>query len=700
MRFPIKKPRSLSFRINTAIWTVCAAMLLVFSLFFYAFENHQRQSQIEQAKVLLSSVYLQKHEELANEIFAGHREAVTYILNEIMSVKGIGSINVFDTKGNLLNSTGVLRYPFIAKDKRRELKDGPQYEEIRGEEHPYIAFSTNIEVIGEHMGYFVAYFDLSDLYRASQMRMLLIMAVFGSMLVVLSIVLHYLLIRLVVQPVWRLRDAMGDVMKGHLGAQMELPLKDEIGEVADAFNTMSLQLQEQHRRLTRSVEARNSYAAQLEETNRKLAQLNADLETIVADRTRELRASYDTLQTEIQERRRTDQEKRALEERLVRSQKMEALGILAGGVAHDLNNVLSGIVSYPELILMDLSPDDPLRSMISTIQRSGQKAAAIVQDLLTLARRGVTSMGVLNLNRDIIDEYLNSPEFQKLTSYHPGIVIETYLDRDLMNIRGSDVHLRKAVMNLISNAAEAQPEGGRIVISTTNRYVDLPVSGYEHVHEGDYIVLCVEDFGSGIASEDLNRIFEPFYTKKVMGRSGTGLGMSVIWGTVQDHNGYINVESREGQGTKFELYFPVTREKADVSPATFSLEKYSGQGETVLVIDDVEEQREIAFTMLTRLGYTVVVMSSGEAALEYLQDHTADILVLDMIMSPGMDGLETYTRIIAIHPGQKAVIASGFAENERVKETQRLGAGAYIRKPYTLEKIAMAIRTEIERVKS
>jgi CheY-like chemotaxis protein len=236
-----------------------------------------------------------------------------------------------------------------------------------------------------------------------------------------------------------------------------------------------------------------------------------------------------------------------------------------------------------------------------------------------------------------------------------------------------------------------------VTISTRNQYVDLPISGYDQVKEGDYVVLRVEDQGQGIAEEDLGRIFEPFYTKKVMGRSGTGLGMAVIWGTVQDHSGYINVASRIDEGTVFELYFPVTREKAVAVDGHIDLDTYMGLGEKVLVVDDVEEQRAIATALLSRLNYDVCAVDSGEAAIAYLSQEKADILVLDMIMDPGIDGLETYARIIEIHPGQKAVIASGYAESRRVKETQQLGAGAYVRKPYTLEKIGMAVRSELDR---
>jgi PAS domain S-box-containing protein len=398
---------------------------------------------------------------------------------------------------------------------------------------------------------------------------------------------------------------------------------------------------------------------------------------------------------DISERRRAEEEKRKLEGRLQRARKMEDIGILAGGVAHDLNNVLSGIVSYPDLLLMQISQQSPLRTPILTIQDSGIKAAAIVQDLLALARRGVAAADdVVNLN-DIISEYLNSPEHEKVMLYHPEVHVETNLEGNLLNILGSPVHLSKTIMNLASNAAEAMPDGGKIFMSTENRYVDRLIRGYDHVKEGDYVILTVSDTGTGISSENMERIFEPFYTKKVMGRSGTGLGMSVVWGTVKDHKGYIDVQSTEGKGTTFRLYFPVTRQESAKDLATFSIDEHMGKGESVLVVDDVKEQREIALTMLITLGYAADAVSSGEEAVDYQKEHTADLIILDMIMDPGIDGLDTYKKIIEINPGQKAIIASGFSETNRVKEAQKLGAGAYVRKPYTLEKIGMAVKTEL-----
>ncbi len=400
--------------------------------------------------------------------------------------------------------------------------------------------------------------------------------------------------------------------------------------------------------------------------------------------------------TDITELKRAEKDKRELETRLQRAQKMEAIGTLAGGVAHDLNNILSGIVSYPELLLMDIPQDSPLRKPILTIQKAGERAAAIVQDLLTLARRGVVTTKVLNLNV-IISEYLKSPEFENLRLNHPNVQIKTDFEADLLNILGSPVHLSKTIMNLVTNAAEAIPRLGEIIISTRNRYIDKSLSGFDKIKEGDYVILSVCDTGIGIPFEDLERIFEPFYTKKVMGKSGTGLGMAVVWGTVKDHKGYIDVKSTGGKGAEFTLYFPVVRQELTRDAPLLSIEDIMANGESVLIVDDVEDQRKIASEMLTKLGYSVISVSSGEEAVDYMKHHSADLLVLDMIMDPGIDGLDTYKKILEIHPNQKAIIASGYSETKRVKEAQRLGATSYVRKPYLLDKIGRVVRDELDK---
>ena len=402
----------------------------------------------------------------------------------------------------------------------------------------------------------------------------------------------------------------------------------------------------------------------------------------------------DQLTKLICEQKQAHEKNDRLEARLKQVQKMETIGTMAAGVAHDLNNVLAGIVGLPDLLLLQLPEDSPLRAPISAIRTSGKKATAIVQDLLTLARKGTVAHEITNLN-DIVSEYLRSPEYEKLLSFHPAIEVKTELAQDLMSILGSPVHLSKVVMNLVSNAAEAIVDGGQIVISTRNSGEEQSEDGGGNRMDGNHVILSVSDTGMGIAPEEQERIFDPFYTKKQAGRSGTGLGMTVVWGSVQDHQGTIEVQSAPEKGTTFTLCFPATILKKAITEKPFPIETLMGTGESILVVDDVAEQREIATSLLRRLNYSVASVLSGESALEYLMAHRADLVILDMIMDPGIDGLETYKRIIKLNPRQKTIIASGYSETGRVREAQSLGVGRYLQKPYTLEQIGKAVKEEL-----
>jgi PAS domain S-box-containing protein len=387
---------------------------------------------------------------------------------------------------------------------------------------------------------------------------------------------------------------------------------------------------------------------------------------------------------------------RDIEERLKRSEKMEALGTLAGGVAHDLNNVLGVVIAFAEILTDKIDTSSPLRTYVKHIMDNSERAAAIVDDLLTMARRGVQKEMVFNLNA-VIKEYLDSPEYQRLLALHPHTQTEAHLDPELLNIQGSPVHLGKTIMNLVNNGLEAMSQDGRLTVTTQNQYLDHPVQGYDEVKEGDYVVLSITDTGEGIPASDLKRIFEPFYTKKAMGKSGTGLGLSVVWGAVKDHKGYIDIESKVGRGSTFRLYFPVTRESLPESESAVPISSYMGNRELILIVDDVYGQRELATQMLMKLNYQVDSVDSGEEAVEYVKKKKPDLVVLDMIMNPGIDGLQTYSKILAINPDQKAIIVSGFAETEKVKLVQELGAGAFVKKPYMSQKLGIAVRQELNR---
>lgn len=389
---------------------------------------------------------------------------------------------------------------------------------------------------------------------------------------------------------------------------------------------------------------------------------------------------------DITDRKMAQRERQEVEERQHRSQKMEAIAMMAGGVAHDLNNILAGIVSYPDLLLLDQPESSPIHRPLTVIKQAGVRAAAIVDDLLTVARGIAQRKELVDLNR-IIDQYLNSPEFSQLRTRYPDISYDTDLTTHPTLLSGSSVQLIKALMNLVTNAAEAINGSGRILISTSvDSSLDLGAS--------PQIILRVSDNGPGIAQEDLERIFEPFYSSKVMGRSGTGLGLAVVWNVIQEHGGTVEAESSPS-GTTFEIQIPASKDSTRPLSQTQEERVVTGQGEEILVVDDDENQRLIAASMLKRLGYTVRTVKSGEEAIVFMQDNKAELVLLDMIMPPGMGGRETYEEILAMHPGQKALLASGFSASDEVHRAIELGASGFLRKPYTIHQLAAAINEAI-----
>jgi len=387
---------------------------------------------------------------------------------------------------------------------------------------------------------------------------------------------------------------------------------------------------------------------------------------------------------DITEMKEATEEKFLLEKKLEQSRKMEALGMLAGGVAHDLNNILAGIISYPELMLLRYGDQPELKKPLEAILEAGNRAAMIVADMLVIARSSASVMDPRDVH-ELIEEYLRSAEFVKIETLYPDIRVRTELAASQSIISCSTVHVKKCLMNLVTNGFEAIHGSGTVTISTCAGKI------HKDSQENDAIVLTIQDTGSGIRQEDAEHIFEPFYTKKMMGRSGTGLGLTVVWNTVQNHGGFVKVES-SSSGTSFVLTFPVVTEyggAADRSAKTSNVLR--GNGERILVVDDEPQLREIACQLFSALGYLPHAVESGESALAWLKEQYVDLVLLDMLMEPGMNGVETYEKIIRLHPGQKAVIASGFSESEDVKAGMRLGVGGFIRKPYSMEQLSQVV---------
>jgi PAS domain S-box-containing protein len=397
-----------------------------------------------------------------------------------------------------------------------------------------------------------------------------------------------------------------------------------------------------------------------------------------------------TLESELQAIRmvgRDITDRKRMESELARSQRLETAGKVAGQIAHDFNNLLAPLTAYPTLIREDLRLGQPIADMIDEMETAANQIAEINQQLLALGRRGHYSMAPVNLN-ELVKRVLGA------LSLPVEIVIENDLNEKLLLIKGGQSQLTRALTNLILNAKEAMQNIGTLKISTRNIYLEEPLKGYRTIESGEYVLLTITDNGTGIESDILNRIFEPFFTTKAMDRlRGSGLGLSVVHGIVEDHGGYITVDTLLGQGTTFSLYFPITREEP-VLKNNGELSAQSGD-ERILVVDDDPTQRKVATQLLKRLGYTVKTASSGEDAVEIMKRQEFDLMLLDMVMD-GIDGAETFRQIRETKPKQKAIILSGFALTQRVEEILKGGAASFISKPLVLHDLATGIRNLLD----
>ncbi len=381
-------------------------------------------------------------------------------------------------------------------------------------------------------------------------------------------------------------------------------------------------------------------------------------------------------------------ETRRLQDLAERARRLETAGQVAGQVAHDFNNLLGPLLAYPDLIRAELDPDHRVLTYLQDIATAATQMADINQQLLTLGRRGHYNQAPLNLNH-LIREALDRTDI-----IPKNVTVDARLDEDIMNVRGGAAQLDRVLLNLIGNGVDGMDGVGRLTIKSQNYYVDTQARSYERIPRGEFVKITVSDTGSGISADVISKIFDPFFTTKTSDRKrGSGLGLSVVHAVVRDHQGYIDVSSRPGEGTSFYLYFPITRDEVEIVDSP----ELAGGDESILIVDDDSLQRDVSAALLGKLGYRVQTVSSGEEALRRLGEESFDLLVLDMVMPPGMDGADTFERVRSTCAGQKAIIVSGFAETARVQRAQKLGAGEFVKKPLSMEAIARAVRRELDR---
>lgn len=387
-------------------------------------------------------------------------------------------------------------------------------------------------------------------------------------------------------------------------------------------------------------------------------------------------------------------DKALLEERLLQSQKMQAIGTLASGIAHDFNNILQAISGFVQLMSAVEDRDENDREHLGRIEQSTRRAAGLVEQLLTFGRRMEPKVKTVDMNKEIknISDIL-SRTLPRMIS------IETRLSPDLKMISADPNQIEQMLLNLGSNAGDAMPDGGRLVIETWNFTADEEYCGlHGGFTPGEYVQVFVSDTGQGMDQETRQHIFEPFFTTKEIGK-GTGLGLFTVYGIVNNNNGRITCYSEPGLGTVFKIYFPALVEASQGRSAPDSeRSKPKGGEETILLVDDEPAIIEVAGEMLSQHGYEIMIAISGEEALEiYKEDGIQiDLVVLDLGM-PGMGGQAALRKIIEINPMAKVIIASGYSPNAQVKDAMDTGAAAYLSKPYRYSDLLKIIREVLDK---
>ncbi|MEW5722087.1 MAG: PAS domain S-box protein [Thermodesulfobacteriota bacterium] len=387
-------------------------------------------------------------------------------------------------------------------------------------------------------------------------------------------------------------------------------------------------------------------------------------------------------------------ERKRLEAQLQQAQKMEAVGTLASGIAHDFNNILQTISGYVQLSRYNQEAPLAVVKALDEIGRAADRAAVLVQGLLTFGRKMEPALRPMDLNRLV---ELAAGVLERTIPKMIGL--ETRLAEDLPLIKGDAVQLEQVLLNLGSNAKDAMPSGGRLLIETAAVTVEKgPRPAPFEAPPGHYVRLRVSDTGVGMDEETAAHIFEPFFTTKKVG-SGTGLGLSMVYGVVRNHGGFITCASRPGQGATFDIFLPVleTIGPETPEPATRPEELRPGH-ETILLVDDEKAILEMGRQMLTRFGYKTLTARSGEEALElYVASaNRVDLVVMDLGM-PGMGGRQCLERLRKIRPEAKVIIASGYADQSQVKECLEAGASGFIAKPYRLADLLVTVRQVLDR---
>jgi len=373
-----------------------------------------------------------------------------------------------------------------------------------------------------------------------------------------------------------------------------------------------------------------------------------------------------------------------LEKQLRQAQKMEAIGTLAGGIAHDFNNLLLGIQGNISLSLLDLPAESPIFTNLKKIETFVQDGVELTRRLLGFARGGKYQVRLTDVNRLLREQNLLFGRANKAVEFRDEF------DTDLWKVEADEDQIEQVILNIYMNALQAMPEGGTLTVRTANVTIDEDRFTPYRVKAGDYVRIALIDTGIGMDEKTQRRIFDPFFTTKEMGR-GTGLGLASVYGIIKNHDGFVNVDSQKGRGTRFEIYLPASSDSA--LPEQFPAAALTDGQETVLLVDDEEMIIDVGKRMLEKLGYEALTAANGAEAVDIYESRGEDIdlVILDMVM-PKISGGETFDRLKEIDPAIKVILCSGYSIDGQATDILKRGCRAFIQKPFNLQTLSQHIR--------
>ena len=484
------------------------------------------------------------------------------------------------------------------------------------------------DLIGRiQIGIYRQYID--DILAASKVRNIMIMAVSLCLGVLITLVLMTELLK----PIGALKRGLARIGQGELETRIEVKNRTDLGALAEAVNDMAGRLQ----------------------------------------------AHVEDLQRETEEKLKAQEALRLSEEKLMQSQKMEAIGQLAGGVAHDFNNILMSISGFASLILRKTDGDEKLNRYASEIGKSCDRAASLIKKLMAFSRKQVLAPRVIDLNQ-VTGGMLEM--LQPLIGKR--IQLEFRGDPALRRVKADPGEIEQVILNLVVNARDAMPDGGHIVIETGNRdssSIDAPALGWA--------LIRVSDTGTGINEMTMKRMFEPFFTTKEQGK-GTGLGLATVFGIIQQSGGEINVESEVGKGTTFTILLPAVAWEARRSTTVIPPPAKRGDGETILLLEDEPSVREFVALVLTNAGYTVLTAENGREGVEIAEKSRKIDLLLSDVMMPEMNGIEAHGKILEVIPGVSALFMSGYSGGFHLQDIG--GRAELLQKPFLPDQLLARVR--------